>query len=241
MLNDFEPKTLVKKEHYQLIDDYFRFLNCGLGHYAKENAEKQVKKQKLELLEKALRKDFKLKNSLISRLQKAFLKENLSLYLLLDPMYAWRYLAEEKMPTSEAQLSEFINLFISPFARLIMALYDENPATYLPLSSFFSALLLTDLYDNKSPLIAKVKLSKRQRISKLKGLLKNAGVILSLVNSKRLKFKLALALNEAKILLKYQENNKQPKITLIDSTRVFLYSVWQFFSVKHKTLEKLKM
>ena len=219
MLNDFEPKSLVKNEHYQLIDDYFRYLNCGLLHYAKENVEKQVKKQKLELLEKALRKDSRLENSLIYRLQQEFLKENLSLYLLLDPMYAWRYLAEEKMPTSEA----------------------ENPATYLPLSSFFSALFLTDLYNNKLPLIAKVKLSKRQRLSKLKGLLKNAGVILSLVNSKRLKFKLALALNEAKILLKYQENNKQPKITLIDSTRVFLYSVWQFFSVKHKTLEKLKM
>ncbi len=241
MLNNFNPKILVKKEHYALISDYFNYLETGLKHYAKENVSIETKKHKLELLEKALRKDYQHKNSLIFRLQQHFLQHNLSLYLLLDPHYAWRYLANNKLPTSEAQLSEFTNLFISPFARLIMALYDENPATYLPLSSFFSALFLSDIFYNKSALVYKIKLSKRQKINKLNGLLKSSVIILSLVNSKRLKFKLALAVNEAKIKLKKQENNKQQKISILDKILIFLYSCWQFISVKHKTLEKIKL
>ena len=192
-------------------------------------------------MEKALRKDFQIRNSLIFRLQQNFLKENLSLYLLLDPLFAWRYSAKEKLPTSEAQLSEFVNLFISPFARLIMALYDENPATYLPLSALFSAFFLTEAFHDKAPLVAKVKLSKRQRLSKIKGLIKNAAIIMSLVKSKRLKFKLAIAVNQAKIMLFKEENNKQPQFTIVDKIRVFLYACWQFLRVKHKTLEKIKI
>ena len=241
MLNNFDPKILVKKEHYELIADYFRYLETGLKHYAKENIETPIKKQKLELLEKALRKDYSQKNSLVSRLQQEFLQNNLSLYLLLDPLYAWRYLASGKVFSSEAQISEFSNLFLSPFARMIMALYDENPATYLPLSSLFSAFFLLDILQNNSPLKVKIKLSKRQKISKIRGLIKNAQIILSLVSSKRLKFKLALAVNQAKIKLKKAENNEQPKIGILDSFLIFLYSIWQFASVKHKTLEKIKV
>lgn len=241
MLNNFNPKILVKHEHYGLIDDYFRYLDLGLNHYSKENISPQTKKQKLELLEKALRKDFPIKNSLISRLQSSFIKENLSLYLLLDPLYAWRHQADGKILTSEEQLSEFTNLFISPAARLILALYDENPATYLPLSSLFATLFLLDVFQSKTPLATAVKISKRKKISKLKGLIKNASVILSLVKSKRLKFKLALAINRTKIILKNYENNKQSNSSVLDNIAVFLYSIWQFMSVKHKTLEKVKL
>lgn len=241
MLNNFDPKIIAKNEHHSLIDDYFSYLQSGLIHYAKEDIGKEVKKHKLELLEKALRKDFPLSKSLVARLQKHFLKENLSLYLLLDPIYAWKYLASGKIPTSETQISEFSNLFISPFARLIMALYDENPGTYLPLSSLFSALFLLDVFQNNLPFSVKLKLSKRQKISKLKGLAKNSAVILSVVKSKRLKFMLALALNQTKVMIKRYENNKQPQIPLIDNIAVFLYSCWQFVSVKHKTIEKAKL
>ena len=161
--------------------------------------------------------------------------------MLLDPLYAWRYLAREKYPTSEEQLSELVNLGISPFARLIMALYDENPSTYLPLTSLFSFLFLLENFEKKSKLVAKLKLSKRQKISKLKGLLKNSTIILSLINSKRLKFRLAQSLNRAKILLKKYENNKQLKIAVLDRILIFLYSMVQFVSVKHKTLDKNKV
>lgn len=241
MLSDFNPKTLVKKEHYSLIDDYFCYLQTGWKHYAKTNTLSEIKLKKLELLEKALRQDFPLEKTLVSRLQKAFVKENLSLYLLLDPLYAWRYLALEKYPTSEEQLSELVNLLISPSARLIMALYDENPSTYLPLSSLFSALFLLENFAKKSKLISMVKLSKRRKVSKLKGLLKNATVILSLLNSKRLKFRVAQSLNQAKILVEKYENNEQPKIGIIDSLRIFLYATTQFVSVRHKTLDKNKL
>ena len=241
MLSDFNPKILVKKEHYPLIDDYFCYLKTGWKHYAKTEVSSEVKLKKLELLEKALRKDFPLKNSLIANLQNSFIKENLSLYLLLDMLYAWRYLARGVCPKSEEQLSELVNLSISPFARLITALYDENPSTYFPLTSLFSVLFLLEEFQKKSTIVNQVKLSKRQKVSKLKGLMKNSAVILSLINSKRLKFRLAQCLNTAKILIQKFENNEQVKISILDNIIIFLYSTTQFVSVRHKPLEKNKI
>lgn len=241
MLINFDPKILVKKEHYSLTDDYFNYLKFGLMHFANNKFEKGLKVEKLELLEKALRKNFPLKKTLIGRLQKGFVENNLSLYLLLDPHYAWRYLANGKLPTSEAQLSEFNNLFISPAARFIMALYDENPATYQPLTSLFSVLLLLDMWHNKSQVVSLVKLSKRQKVSKLKGLIKSAVIIMSLVKSKRLKFKLSITHNTAKLLVKKYEKNEQLKITLLDKILIFLYSCFQFVSIKRRTIEKVKI
>lgn len=241
MLSDFNPKILAKPEHYHLIDDYFYYLKIGAKHYAKAQIDTETKLKKIDLLERALRKNFPLKNSVIARLQNTFVKNNLSLYLLLDPVLAWRYSAMEKLPTSEEQLSEFVNLEISAFARLIMALYDENPSTYLPLTSLFSAFYLLEVFQNKAPFIKAIKWSKRQRVNKLKGLYKNSYVILQLVRSKRLKFRLAQSLNRAKILIEKHENNKQPEIGVVDSIRIFLYSVIQFIGVRHRTLDKNKM
>lgn len=79
-------------------------------------------------------------------------------------------------------------------------------------------------------------MSKRQKESRLKGLYKSAKVILSLVKSKRLKFKLAIWLNKANLQTKQFINNKQHKLTFLDCTWIFLYSSWQFAVIKRKSV-----
>lgn len=79
-------------------------------------------------------------------------------------------------------------------------------------------------------------MSKRQKESRLKGLYKSASVLLQLIKNKRLKFKLALLLNTAKFQLSAFQNNKQQKLSFLDYTLIFLYSLWQFATIKRKSV-----
>jgi hypothetical protein len=175
---------------------------------------------------------------MISRLQQYFVTENLSLYLLIDPLLAWRYPAADKQPTSETQLSDIIGYETSPLARLLMVLNNENPSTYLPMQSLLAVLIYSDMFQNKHPVLKNIKLSKRQRLSKLKGLLKNAGILLSIVRSKRLKYRAAILLNTASILADKYEKNQQFRIDFLDVLRIYLYSIIQFLFVRKRTVTK---
>ena len=57
-----------------------------------------------------------------------------------------------------------------------------------------------------------------------------------LIKNKRLKFKLALLLNTAKFQLSAFQNNKQQKLSILDYTLIFLYSLWQFATIKRKSV-----
>ena len=125
---------------------------------------------------------------------------------------------------------------MSPAARLLLVLDNENPSTYLPLTSLFILLFLQEIFIKNSDFIKKAKMSKRQRESRLNGLYKNAAVILALIRSKRLKFKLAILLNTARLHTKRMKNNKQGNPTFLDYTLIFLYSLWQFLVIKRKSV-----
>ncbi len=236
MLNGNNPTELAAKEYQPLAADYLTFLETGRRHFSNPKISSAQRLEKLRLLEKALRKTCPLRQSLIFKLQQNFLKENISISLLLEPLSVWRYMAADKTPTSGAQVSEILNRLMSPLARLILVSYDENPSTYLPLTSLFIILFLQENFEKNSDFIKKAKMNKRQKESRLKGLYKSAKVILSLVKSKRLKFKLAIWLNKANLQIKLFINNKQRKPTFLDCTWIFLYSLWQFIVIKRKSV-----
>ena len=236
MLNGYNPDKLAAKEYQPLVADYLTFLETGRRHFSNSKIPTALRLEKLRLLEKALRKTCPLPQSLIAKLQQQFLQKNISISLLIEPLSVWRYIAADKTPTSGAQISEIFNRLMSPLARLILVSYDENPSTYLPLTSLFILLFLQENFEKNQDIIKKAKMSKRQKESRLKGLYKSAKVILSLVKSKRLKFMLALWLNKADLQTKQFINNKQHKPTFLDCTRIFLYSLWQFAVIKRKSV-----
>ena len=190
----------------------------------------------MRLLEKALRRNSPLPQGLIFRLQQIFIRENISITLLLEPLSALRFLAAEKQPTSGTQVSEILNRLLSPLARLLLVLDNENPSTYQPLTSLFVLLFLQEAFNNNSDFVKKAKISKRQRESRLKGLYKSAKVILALLKTKRLKFRLAILLNTANLHTRLFKNNEQRKLTFLDYLSIFLYSLGQFFFIKRKSV-----
>ncbi len=235
-ISDILP--LVASKDADFLRLYCQYLDLGWKHYSSEKYSPLIKAEKINLLEKAIYKDYPHSQSIIHKLQKMFIKENISLCLLSDVLLAWRYLASNKIPTTENQVSDVISYSISPLARMLMVLNDENPSTYLPMSSLLMFFSYLQLFEQKSPFLRKVKISRRQKESKLSGLLKSAYVILSIVHSKKLKFNLAIAINKGRILFNRFKNNEQLKIGFLDYIRIFLYSTIQFVVVRRKTITK---
>ncbi len=236
MFNNCNIAKLAAKKYQPLIGDYLAFLQLGQQHFGNKQVSSDIRTEKLKLLEKALRRPSPFQNGLIFRLQQNFLKENISISLLLEPLSAWRYAAADKIPASGPQVSELLNRLLSPAARLFLVLDNENPSTYLPLTSLFIMLFLLEIFKDNPDFIKKAKMSRRQKESRLKGLHKSAAVLLQLVKSKRLKFKLALLLNIAEFQLAAFQNNKQQKPSFLDCSLIFLYSTAQFFFIKRKSV-----
>lgn len=228
---------LLKSKHRPLWQDYCRYLRLGWQHYADKKIEPKLKIAKISLLEKAIRKDFPLPDTLLARLQKAFVVENLSLYLLLEPLQIWRWLAADKKNVTEAQISEIIAGLASPAARMLMVLNNEGPSTYLPMTSLLSAQYLLNALENKDALLQKSGKRKRFWLSKINGLLKNAAVILRVIKSKRLKFLLATELNRLVLQVDKMQNNKQSGIEGLDRIKIFLYSLYQFIVIRRRTTQ----
>ena len=230
---------LVKNQ--KLLDMYLRYLHFGRVHYTETNITPQVKTEKIRLLETAVRHGYRIENSLIYRLQQEFVRENLSLYLLLEPLATWRYLATQKLPESETQLTDVLGNISSPLARFLMALNDETPSTYFPIQSLITALILLQMFQQKDVFLQKIKWRKNGKVSKLKGLLKDGFTVLSVVKSKKLKYRLAVLLNKAYVLTEKFAKNKQPTIEILDAVRIFLYSTTQVVFIKKRTITKREL
>lgn len=228
--------SLIPSENIELWNDYLKFINLGKSRFFYEKDRVAVKEEKLRLLEKAIRRDLPASDNILSQLQKEFVQENLSVSLLSDWLSVWRYTATLPLPLNEKRLSDIIGYAASPTARMIIALNNENPSIYLPFSSLVSAVLFIDMEYGKSDLFKGAKWSLKQKRSKLKGWLKNSRILLSVIRSKRLKFKMALLLNRLKIYESCFQNNKQYKIGFLDEVRIFLYSIWQFMMIRYKSV-----
>ena len=217
---------LSSGRYQKIINDYLLYLDLGWKSFSRADIPVEVKLKKIDLLDKAVRKDCPLKKSVIYRLQKEFVEENISIYLLLDPLVTWKYLALNKIPTSEKQLSDMINYVISPLARL------------MPMNALLCLFYYIQIFNENSPILKKAKFYKRQRDSKLKGLIKSAKVILQLVKSKKLKLRLAFTLNKGIFLANKFIKNKQVNLGILDYLLIFLYSIWQFIMIRKRTITK---
>ena len=233
-------EKLLQPQHRLLWQDYCHYLTIGCERYGGNRFAAGLKLEKLRLLERAIRKDFPLPDTLLSRLQKHFVANNLSTYLLLEPVQAWRYLAAPE-PLTEVRLAEIIGRLAAPAGRLLMALNDENPSTYLPMTALLTAEMRFEWIAPAKTRQKILKSSAKKLGRNLDGLWKNAFVILSVIHSKRLKFRLAIFLEELRIKIKRRQNNKQLDMDFLDRTRIFLYSAYHFITIKRRTTNKQEM
>jgi hypothetical protein len=239
MFDDY--KILLQPRYYALWQDYCHYLETGWRRFGGNLFDTPTKNEQLRLLETAVRKDFVLKNTLLSRLQKAFVVENLSLYLLLEPIQAWRYLSASKKADSESRIAEVVGKFTAPAARMLCVLNEETPSAYLPLTAMLSLDMFLNWNEWKSDLPKNFARSDKKQNEKLVGLWKNAFVLLEIVNSKRLKFKLAGLLRRQQLNIQRRFNNKQPQIDFLDRIDIFLYSLYWFIIIPKRTLKQKEM
>lgn len=228
--------NLIPVEKRKLWSDYLQFVAAESGRFEYSENKIKLNEDKLRLLEKAMRRDAMARKNILARLQKEFVNENLSISLLTDWLIVWRYTSVLKPPLNEKRFSDIIGAVASPITRMIMALNNENPSIYLPFISLISAVIFLHLTKEKSMLLTGIKWSLKQRRSKYNGWLKNARLLLNIVSSKRLKFKIALLLNKLLIYEKFFKNNKQFEIGILDEAKIFLYSIWQFITIRHKSV-----
>jgi hypothetical protein len=238
MFNDERFLQIVPPQYVGLMRDYCNYLQKGWDDFSDNRLSPEVRLKKLELLEKSVCRDCKLPNGLVGRLQKAFVTENLSSCLLTDVFASWRYLTGGKLPDSESVASDVIGNVSSSLARMIMVLYDENPSTYWPMNSLLFLFIWLEMFVTKHPFLKKVKISKRQKESKLNGLLKNSRVLLAVVKSKKLKIKLAVLINTAAVLVEKFKKNRLQKLGILDYIRIFTYSTAMFLWVRRRTVTK---
>ena len=126
----------------------------------------------------------------------------------------------------------------SPLARFIMALHNESPSSYMPATTLISALLILQMLNANDSFLHKTRWSRKQKLTKLRGLLVNSKVLLAIINSKYLLFKLAVLLNTLSAQVEKYAKNQQPTITLLDECRIFLYSLYQIITTKHQSVDK---
>lgn len=228
---------LLKPNHKALFYDYTALLDLAWKHYSNPEISPEIRIHKVYLLEKAIRCN-KLASNKLHTLCQNFITENLSISLLLDLLPLWHCLATNKLPQTETQFSKIISMQASPLARFILALHNESPSAYLPMTTLISALFILQMLYTHSPFLQKVKWSRKQKISKIRGLLINSAVILTIIHSKYLRLKLAILLNIVSHKTEKYAKNQQPNLTLLDEYRIFLYSLYQFATTKHRSVDK---
>ncbi|MBP5353355.1 MAG: hypothetical protein J6Y91_06320 [Alphaproteobacteria bacterium] len=238
MIEENALLPLIDRRHLALFQDYMRYLRLSEKQFFNPAIETGLKAEKLRLLDRAVRRDFPLKNNFLARLQHAFVRENLSLYLLLDVLQGWRYYAAEKKLPNEKRFTEICGYVFAPLARLLMVLHNEGPSTYQPMTALLVSLYLMQLSENETQKVMNSKISKRNKLNKFRGLYNDSKVILQIINSKKLKFRLAKLLNLQRLKIEKMEKNKQLTIGTLDAMRIFLYSVIQFLCVKKRTICK---
>lgn len=231
-------KILLKSKYDVLWIDYCHYLDLGWQHFIKKNLAEDIKYEQLRLLEKAIRRDFIIKKNLLARLQKFFIAENLSLYLLLEPLQAWRYLTADSCPYSKDAVVEVVQRAVSPAARLLMVLNEQHPSTYLPMTTFFTAYFFYCERMQKSPFLKNIKYSEKRWYNVLSGLLRDSSVLLEIVSSKRLKFILAMEINTLKIKLRKALKHQQLSLDLLDRLKIAVYSIIQFITVRKRMVMK---
>ena len=234
-------KTLVLKENEQLMTQYLTWIKLLAlrGLHLKKTSEKSF-----NILYRAVSRHWQ-KRLLLGRLQEEFIKENLSLSLLLEPLDGFEWLSKNRYPLNFSASSPIMLQIVMPFARLIAALNHQHPPFYQPFANLISAyigLYMLSIKDVEN-LFANtlITLDKTKIAGDLLLLHQEAKQVLPVIRGIKFKLKIAFYLGLCKVLiLKIMKKNLK-KINFVDYVNAFLYSLWYSISIKGKEIKLRKI
>ena len=258
---------LFMKKQRGIIMHYYNF-----ARYCDDIADSPDKNsdEKLAQLDLAMQALYGQASSQCTDLLRAdFLAENLDFALAADLLTAFRRDAVNTHYQTWAQLLDYCRYSAVPVGRFMLALFNENPSTYMPAAALCSVLqIVNHLQDMKEDalklkriyipqeLFDKYKVSAKavsaphssknlhflinDVLKRCDGLLQDAAVLPSILQSRRLKVYICVTLALTKILIRKMQHTdilkQKVKLTFIDKVAGTIKGIIASVVIRRKTL-----
>ncbi len=173
---------------------------------------------------------------LLGQLQQEFIRRNLSLSLLLEPLDGFEWISKNRYTLEFTKASPILLQIIAPMSRFIAILNNQRPPFYQPFSNLI--LAYTILYILQMPKAQQILQSSRLSIDnttlkkQLLPLLKEAKEIIPVTYGIVFKLKISFFLALCRRLIQKIEQNNENKINFIDNVNAFLYGLWYALTVR---------
>lgn len=220
---------LFRKKDRQIITHYYNFARYCDDIADAPHLSEDDKLQKLNDAESSLFGKGNL--DIAQTLRKDFLADGFDFSLATDLLIAFRQDAQSTSYQTWAQLLDYCKYSASPVGRFMLALFNENPSTYLPATALCSALqIINHLQDLKADtltlhrfyipeeMMKKYKVSRKALSASIcskslqnllndvlirtRGLLEDARILPSIIKSFRLRIYICMVLNLSDLLIK---------------------------------------
>lgn len=180
--------------------------------------------------------------TLLGYLQQQFIKENLSLSLLLEPIDGFDWLAKNRYPLNFSASSPIMLQIISPVARFVAALNNQHPPFYQPFSNLICAFLT--LYLLNMPALEKIlkdadiTIDKETLDKSLPLLFEETKKIFLVIKGFGFRFKIGFYLGLCQVLIQKNQKKIIKKIDFLDYFNSFLYGLWYIITIKGKSIRQ---
>ena len=230
-------KSLVPKRNHPLMMAYLKWmiLLAKRGLHLKPATEAQFNR-----IYRAVNRTWNKRNTL-GYLQQEFIKENLSLSLLLEPLQGFEWLSKNRYPLTFTGSSPIMLQIVAPFARFVAALNNQHPPFYQPFANLVCAYL--GIYLQAMPTLLNMLTVARFTINtnmpaSLPLLLQEAKQILPVTYYLSFKLKIAFYLGLCNILL---QKKSSYKTNFLDYVNAILYGLWYIITIRGRALPTQKI
>ncbi len=230
-----EIYKIVPKEDLIFFQTYLHYIKLVLqrGFRVKKTSIKNFR-----LMYKAISKQWP-EDKLLGYLQREFIKRNLSLSLLIEPLDGAEWLFKNKFTLTLDKASPILMQIIAPISRIIAILNKQRPPFYQPFSNIiFIYFVLYIMYDKSIRLILKnygMKIQPKSILNTLLLLNKESKQVLTIIYGFKFKLKIAGLISLAQILIYKNINKEELKLNIFEKIKYILYVLWYMVDIRDKT------
>ena len=227
-------KFLVSPQYRELLLLYIKWVHLlALRGFHIKKVTPHTFNRLYRAVSRPLRETF-----LLGRLQAMFIKENLSLSLLLEPLDGFDWLSKNRYPLTFSSSSPILLQIVAPITRLIAVLNGEHPPFYQPFSSLVCTYLgiyvmhLPNLINILS--CADISVNKQELKQALPLSFVEAKQVLPTIRGIKFKLKVGFYLRLCYVLI---HQKAEHKINFLDYVNAFLGGLWYTLTIKGKNIK----
>lgn len=225
---------LIPKKDEAFFVQYLKYLHLLAIRGLKE---KKVHQKSFNYLYQAVSKREWSKKNLLGYLQKEFIKRNLSLSLLLEPLDGFEWVSKNLYPLELTEASPMGLQIISPISRMVAVLNNQTPSFYQPFSNLVFSYIsrYVQEYEGLRRILKKSGISTGDKkiTQRLKKGLKSEQQLLSVTRGVIFRSKIGFFIGLNTILTE----KVVQKINFLVYVNAFLYGLWYNLTTKNQTKE----